>query len=174
MNLAGEHPKFLCGSVYQYQPTHTLQAWLESTYRVGEAYVPGPSLLTVKRREWSRVTGSLLLGHDIVALQKTFRFVTESRSTKPVNCAATGLSCQLGAPLDAQVEDLPVCANTLNLCNAWSVECTGMVENGRAICCRVRKAFTAVAALGNRMIFILGDWSFEPDEIPIDLIHGRQ
>eukprot|EP00971_Amphidinium_carterae_P033396 657738-Amphidinium_carterae.1 len=34
--------------------------------------------------------------------------------------------------------------------------------------------FAAVAALGNRQIFILGDWNFEPDNFPIDLLNGGQ
>eukprot|EP00971_Amphidinium_carterae_P069640 1378292-Amphidinium_carterae.1 len=34
--------------------------------------------------------------------------------------------------------------------------------------------FAAVAALGNRQIFVLGDWNFEPDSFPIDLVCGGQ
>eukprot|EP00971_Amphidinium_carterae_P065757 1303048-Amphidinium_carterae.1 len=34
--------------------------------------------------------------------------------------------------------------------------------------------FAAVAAHGNRQIFILGDWNFEPDSFPIDLVCGGQ
>eukprot|EP00971_Amphidinium_carterae_P134156 2658197-Amphidinium_carterae.1 len=32
----------------------------------------------------------------------------------------------------------------------------------------------AVAAVGNRQIFVLGDWNFEPDSFPIDLVCGGQ
>eukprot|EP00971_Amphidinium_carterae_P252075 5004947-Amphidinium_carterae.2 len=38
----------------------------------------------------------------------------------------------------------------------------------------VHGVFGAVAALGNRKIFILGDWNFEPGEFPIHLLHGGQ
>eukprot|EP00971_Amphidinium_carterae_P185752 3687885-Amphidinium_carterae.1 len=34
--------------------------------------------------------------------------------------------------------------------------------------------FAAVAALGNRRVFILGDWNFAPDDFPIDLLQGGQ
>eukprot|EP00971_Amphidinium_carterae_P324467 6448227-Amphidinium_carterae.1 len=34
--------------------------------------------------------------------------------------------------------------------------------------------FSAVAALGNRQIFTLGDWNFIPDNFPIDLLNGGQ
>eukprot|EP00971_Amphidinium_carterae_P300159 5963890-Amphidinium_carterae.1 len=44
-------------------------------------------------------------------------------------------------------------------------------ELNREVC---METFAAVAALGNRQIFILGDWNFEPDNFPIDLLHGGQ
>eukprot|EP00971_Amphidinium_carterae_P276094 5479009-Amphidinium_carterae.1 len=44
-------------------------------------------------------------------------------------------------------------------------------ELNREVCLEI---FAAVAALGNRQIFILGDWNFEPDDFPIDLVHGGQ
>eukprot|EP00971_Amphidinium_carterae_P121223 2400831-Amphidinium_carterae.2 len=44
-------------------------------------------------------------------------------------------------------------------------------ELNREVCLEI---FSAVAALGNRQIFILGDWNFEPDNFPIDLVHGGQ
>eukprot|EP00971_Amphidinium_carterae_P259554 5150073-Amphidinium_carterae.3 len=44
-------------------------------------------------------------------------------------------------------------------------------ELNREVCLEI---FAAVAALGNRQIFILGDWNFEPDNFPIDLVHGSQ
>eukprot|EP00971_Amphidinium_carterae_P290255 5763126-Amphidinium_carterae.1 len=44
-------------------------------------------------------------------------------------------------------------------------------ELNREVCVEI---FAAVAALGNRQIFILGDWNFEPDNFPIDLLNGGQ
>eukprot|EP00971_Amphidinium_carterae_P152720 3027054-Amphidinium_carterae.3 len=44
-------------------------------------------------------------------------------------------------------------------------------ELNRELCLEL---FAAVAALGNRMIFILGDWNFAPDDFPIDLLQGGQ
>eukprot|EP00971_Amphidinium_carterae_P176904 3507770-Amphidinium_carterae.1 len=44
-------------------------------------------------------------------------------------------------------------------------------ELNREVCLEI---FAAVAALGNRQIFILGDWNFEPDNFPIDLLNGGQ
>eukprot|EP00971_Amphidinium_carterae_P059735 1181704-Amphidinium_carterae.4 len=34
--------------------------------------------------------------------------------------------------------------------------------------------YQTVAALGNRKIFILGDWNFAPDDFPIDHLNGGQ
>eukprot|EP00971_Amphidinium_carterae_P062088 1229021-Amphidinium_carterae.2 len=34
--------------------------------------------------------------------------------------------------------------------------------------------FVAVAELGNRLIFILGDWNSEPDKMPVDVVYGSQ
>eukprot|EP00971_Amphidinium_carterae_P104393 2067284-Amphidinium_carterae.1 len=44
-------------------------------------------------------------------------------------------------------------------------------ELNREVCVEI---FAAVAALGNRQIFTLGDWNFEPDNFPIDLLNGGQ
>eukprot|EP00971_Amphidinium_carterae_P117001 2317112-Amphidinium_carterae.1 len=44
-------------------------------------------------------------------------------------------------------------------------------ELNRELCLEL---FAAVAALGNRMIFILGDWNFAPDDYPIGLWQGGQ
>eukprot|EP00971_Amphidinium_carterae_P348864 6490709-Amphidinium_carterae.2 len=44
-------------------------------------------------------------------------------------------------------------------------------ELNREVCMEI---FATVAALGNRQIFILGDWNFEPDNFPIDLLNGGQ
>eukprot|EP00971_Amphidinium_carterae_P161301 3198382-Amphidinium_carterae.1 len=44
-------------------------------------------------------------------------------------------------------------------------------ELNREVCMEI---FAAVAALGNRQIFILGDWNFEPDNFSIDLLNGGQ
>eukprot|EP00971_Amphidinium_carterae_P094020 1860528-Amphidinium_carterae.1 len=44
-------------------------------------------------------------------------------------------------------------------------------ELNREVCLEI---FAAVAAFGNRQIFILGDWNFEPDSFPIDLVCGAQ
>eukprot|EP00971_Amphidinium_carterae_P059083 1168261-Amphidinium_carterae.1 len=30
----------------------------------------------------------------------------------------------------------------------------------------------SVASLGKRPILLCGDWNFEPDDFPIDLVHG--
>eukprot|EP00971_Amphidinium_carterae_P274152 5440799-Amphidinium_carterae.1 len=55
-------------------------------------------------------------------------------------------------------------------------ENTGMQEDGRTVCYRALciELFSAVAALGSRKIFIIGDRNFEPDELPIDLVRGSQ
>eukprot|EP00971_Amphidinium_carterae_P166346 3296784-Amphidinium_carterae.1 len=44
-------------------------------------------------------------------------------------------------------------------------------ELNRELCIEL---FGAVAALGNRKIFLLGDWNFAPDDFPIDLLNGGQ
>eukprot|EP00971_Amphidinium_carterae_P155146 3076594-Amphidinium_carterae.4 len=45
-------------------------------------------------------------------------------------------------------------------------------ELNREVFMEIFAAVAAVAALGNRQIFILGDWNFVPDNFPIDLVHG--
>eukprot|EP00971_Amphidinium_carterae_P304080 6042881-Amphidinium_carterae.1 len=44
-------------------------------------------------------------------------------------------------------------------------------ELNRELCIEL---FGAVAALGNRKIFIVGDWNFAPDDFPIDILNGSQ
>eukprot|EP00971_Amphidinium_carterae_P156356 3099694-Amphidinium_carterae.1 len=53
-------------------------------------------------------------------------------------------------------------------CNATTMKCTLLMLSHR-----LPRTFCDVAALDNRKTFILGDWSFEPDE-PIDVVHGGQ
>eukprot|EP00971_Amphidinium_carterae_P073186 1447239-Amphidinium_carterae.1 len=46
--------------------------WVPPTCRVGEAKTPGPHICCVNLGGWSRVDPTLLLAHDIVAVQETF------------------------------------------------------------------------------------------------------
>eukprot|EP00971_Amphidinium_carterae_P188075 3733067-Amphidinium_carterae.1 len=95
---------------------------------------------------------------------------------------------------------LPSSASKRSLCSALRVALTGRRSDGRTFSCLLIKAYTpltcmvtarmwrerelnrelclelfsALAALGNRMIFILGDWICEPDDLPIDLVHWGQ
>eukprot|EP00971_Amphidinium_carterae_P208451 4135785-Amphidinium_carterae.2 len=93
-----------------------------------------------------------------------------------------------------QVEVWLLSAGWRRPCSEWKKGNTGMLEDGRTICYRMRMDYTsllvmcmdtaqmipwptlnsAVAALGNRKIFTLGDWNFEPDELPMDLVQGSQ
>eukprot|EP00971_Amphidinium_carterae_P133270 2639259-Amphidinium_carterae.1 len=46
--------------------------WIPTTYRVGEATMPGPSICSTNPGGWSNVEPVLDLGHDIVTVQETF------------------------------------------------------------------------------------------------------
>eukprot|EP00971_Amphidinium_carterae_P252585 5014677-Amphidinium_carterae.1 len=47
-------------------------SWRHSACRIGEAKKPGPSICSVNPGGWSRVSGTLGLGHDVVVVQETF------------------------------------------------------------------------------------------------------
>eukprot|EP00971_Amphidinium_carterae_P301779 5995613-Amphidinium_carterae.2 len=48
------------------------QGWIPTTYRIGEAKTPGPTICSANPGGWSRIDGVLNLKHDIVAVQETF------------------------------------------------------------------------------------------------------
>eukprot|EP00971_Amphidinium_carterae_P133553 2645118-Amphidinium_carterae.2 len=66
-------PLWIPGGHLNKLPFSTRQSgWLPPTCRVGEAKTPGPSICSVNLGGWSRVEPTLLLKHDIVAVQETF------------------------------------------------------------------------------------------------------
>eukprot|EP00971_Amphidinium_carterae_P301336 5987003-Amphidinium_carterae.1 len=61
---------YFCHAAFSlgYRPT----GWLPPTCCVGEAKTPGPIICCVNPGGWSRVDPTLLLAHDIIAVQETF------------------------------------------------------------------------------------------------------
>eukprot|EP00971_Amphidinium_carterae_P021421 422484-Amphidinium_carterae.1 len=130
---------------------------------------------------------SVTLGVDLVAVQETFFFakLLEELTSLLSRLGTTLLLPPPGKPVGDQVEASLSFANELSLSAKqagvhWArvdggtisyISQTGSTEKNRELCMEL---FGVVAALGNRKIFILGDWNFEPDEFPIDLIHGGQ
>eukprot|EP00971_Amphidinium_carterae_P133269 2639258-Amphidinium_carterae.1 len=53
-------------------PGYRQLGWIPTTYRVGEATMPGPSICSTNPGGWSNVEPVLDLGHDIVTVQETF------------------------------------------------------------------------------------------------------
>eukprot|EP00971_Amphidinium_carterae_P163036 3232283-Amphidinium_carterae.1 len=177
--------------------------WLPNTYRIGEASQPGPSICSVNPGGWSLVEPVLNLKHDVVAVQETFvlrdkvssaKFIanklgyyssfTPARKTEGRPSGGLALLCRRAQPLQRMEKGmhwelgrwahhlLPYDGG-LHIFNVYgySSDKERAPELNREVCLEI---FAAVAALGNRQIFILGDWNFEPDNFPIDLVHGGQ
>eukprot|EP00971_Amphidinium_carterae_P221807 4403169-Amphidinium_carterae.2 len=182
-----------------YRPT----GWQQASCRIGEARKPGPSICSVNPGGWSRVEGTLGLQHDIVAVQETF-LLREQVSSAPFTADKQGyyssftlarktggrpsgglaLLCRQAQPLQRMEQGihwelgrwthhlLPF-QGGLHVFNVYgySFDKERAPELNREVCLEI---FSAVAALGNRQIFMLGDWTFVPDNFPIDLLNGGQ
>eukprot|EP00971_Amphidinium_carterae_P244890 4862168-Amphidinium_carterae.2 len=180
-----------------------LLGWFPPTCRIGEAVKPGPTICSVNPGGWSLVEPVLNLKHDIVAVQETFvlrdkvngaKFVadrlgyyssfTPARKTEGRPSGGLALLCRQAQPLQRMEKGthwelgrwahhlLPF-EGGLHIFNVYgySSDKERAQELNREVCLEI---FAAVAALGNRQVFILGDWNFEPDDFPIDLVHGGQ
>eukprot|EP00971_Amphidinium_carterae_P094788 1875804-Amphidinium_carterae.2 len=152
---------------------------------------------------WSGNDGTLNLKHDIVAVQETFVFreqvssakytadklgyyssFTPARKTDGRPSGGLALLCRQAQPLQRMEKgthyDLGRWAHHLlpfegglHVFNVYgySSDKDRAQELNREVCLEL---FAAVAAPGNRQIFLLGDWNFEPDNFPIDLLNGGQ
>eukprot|EP00971_Amphidinium_carterae_P233542 4634806-Amphidinium_carterae.1 len=177
--------------------------WTPITYRIGEARMPGPTICSTNPGGWSLVEPDLNLKHDVVAVQETFvlrdkvtsaKFIadklgyyssfTPARKTEGRPRGGLALLCRKAQPLQRMEKGthwelgrwahhlLPY-EQGLHVFNVYgySSDKERAQELNREVCLEI---FAAVAALGNRQIFILGDWNFEPDNFPIDLVNGGQ
>eukprot|EP00971_Amphidinium_carterae_P108343 2145139-Amphidinium_carterae.3 len=176
--------------------------WIPPTRRIGEAKTPGTSICSANPGGWSRIDGTLNLKHDIVAVQETFVLreqvsstkytayklgyyssFTPARKTDGRPSGGLALLCRQAQPLQRLEKGthweqgrwahhlLPF-EGGLHVFNVYgySSDKDRAHELNREVCLEI----FAVAALGNRQIFILGHWNFEPDNFPIDLLNGGQ
>eukprot|EP00971_Amphidinium_carterae_P276850 5494340-Amphidinium_carterae.1 len=170
---------------------------VRSTFRIGAAKNPGPTICSVKTGGWScvTVTGTRTLHFDIVAVQETFlqrdaalarppftakqqvyySAFTPARKTGggrgPMERVEQGEHWEAGR----WAHHLLPFDQGLHIFNVYgySSDHERSPELTRELCIEL---FSAVAALGNRKIFawVLGDWNFAPDEFPMDLVNGVQ
>eukprot|EP00971_Amphidinium_carterae_P057168 1130381-Amphidinium_carterae.2 len=167
--------------------TGTNQPWWMPVARIGEAKNPGPLVCTCNPGGWSRAEG-LLIGslepsdRPVSLDTPGFSSFIPARGTAGRPSGGLAVLCKQAAPQQRMAEGMHWEAGRwahyllpheggLHIYNVYGYPSTDKQapEKNRAMLVEI---MGSVASLGKRPILLGGDWNFEPDDFPIDLVHG--